>query len=369
MNTSAWTRYQAFLVRETRDSPAAVLWDELCRLWPELSFADTDGVQSVDLSEHLSCRWFIRLSDGVFGCEAIDLNNKESWQVFAVPSSGGSSVGWSRRGRDAAAPPSIWTNAIQRFELGPRAELKRDPDFISLLSTLAGDLPQLAVAYQDYDTRRELSLESDYWRDTARRQAEQLRQAKAMAAAVTSPQGSRAKPGSLVPGAGLAVPTTAQTSSVIPAETFSNEFKEFAWTDLQHWADLHVDRIFIVPRALAEAKKALYAEPSRALEALEMLATTYRAAKRSEIDRRELKDHAERLGLFIGGSVDPSRAGEAGDEYFIRYGGRRRFLDQHVGRGNSRDPRFTLRIYFTWCEETERVVVGWLPTHLHSSGS
>ena len=53
--------------------------------------------------------------------------------------------------------------------------------------------------------------------------------------------------------------------------------------------------------------------------------------------------------------------------YFIRLGGRRRFLDQHLGKGSARDPRYCMRIYFCWDEDTNRVVIGHMPSHLPTS--
>lgn len=353
-----WTKYSVFEAHSAIDgrAPAKVLWDEICGAWPELSFSEVDVIRSVDMANHLSLRWAARLDEGFLAFEAIDLALRDSWEVFAVPTSNGSRVGWSRRGPcNPNEPPAIWDRAANLLNLEGAVSLRREPNFVSLLASLCADVPSSSVAFQDLDLRRELQLEMSYWHETAMRQSEQLRKSKASAR-----QGRGSVSNDVTP----------PTQSEAPVDDgWSNEFKDFKWSDLERWADMHVDQILIVPRALSEAKKALYVEPGRALAALTMLATTYRAAKKSEIDRQHLKEHAERLGLFIGGSVDPSRAGEAGDEYFIRYGGRRRFLDQHVGRGTSRDPRFILRIYFTWCEETQRVVVGWLPTHLHSSGS
>lgn len=352
-----WTKYSVFEAQGAVDgrTPAKVLWDEICSAWPDLSYSEGDAIRSMDMANHLSLRWAARLDEGFLAFEAIDLALRDSWEIFAVPTSHGSRVGWSRRGpSNPNEPPAIWERAAIQLNLDGVVTLRREPAFVSLLATLCADVPSSPVAFQDLDLRRELQLEMSYWHEIAMRQSEQLRKNKASARQGRGPAPNDAKP----------------TAGDAPVEDgWSNEFKDFKWSDLERWADMHVDQILIVPRALSEAKKALYEEPGRALAALTMLATTYRAAKKSEIDRQHLKEHAERLGLFIGGSVDPSRAGEAGEEYFIRYGGRRRFLDQHVGRGNSRDPRFILRIYFTWCEETERVVVGWLPTHLHSSGS
>lgn len=54
----------------------------------------------------------------------------------------------------------------------------------------------------------------------------------------------------------------------------------------------------------------------------------------------------------------------APDTYSVEYNGKRRSLDKHLKGSNSRDRRFGFRLYFFWDDESEVVVVGWLPSHL-----
>ena len=68
--------------------------------------------------------------------------------------------------------------------------------------------------------------------------------------------------------------------------------------------------------------------------------------------------------MEISKSISETRAGEQGDEYFVRYRGRREFLGWHLKKGTSRDASRDLRIYFFWDEEDEEVVIGYLPGHL-----
>jgi hypothetical protein len=80
------------------------------------------------------------------------------------------------------------------------------------------------------------------------------------------------------------------------------------------------------------------------------------------------------LGLrgtrFERGSVDLQvTAGEQKDEYFVNYPvgsppGNKKFLEQHLRKGNDRDERFCFRLYFFWDKKKSLVVVGWLPSHL-----
>ncbi|MDR2710126.1 MAG: hypothetical protein LBB65_02120 [Burkholderiales bacterium] len=59
----------------------------------------------------------------------------------------------------------------------------------------------------------------------------------------------------------------------------------------------------------------------------------------------------------------------ASDLYSVQYGGVRQPLDRHLKKGNSRDPRYCLRLYFFWDDVEEVVVVGWLPSHLDNRAS
>jgi hypothetical protein len=59
-----------------------------------------------------------------------------------------------------------------------------------------------------------------------------------------------------------------------------------------------------------------------------------------------------------------SQASCQSDDYFFNWKGRRCFLDQHIGRGVSRDSRYCFRAYFTWDEEESKVIIGWAPSHL-----
>ena len=44
--------------------------------------------------------------------------------------------------------------------------------------------------------------------------------------------------------------------------------------------------------------------------------------------------------------------------------GTREFLAYHLKKGNARDVRYCLRIYFFWNAKDQQVVVGSLPGHL-----
>ena len=75
----------------------------------------------------------------------------------------------------------------------------------------------------------------------------------------------------------------------------------------------------------------------------------------------------QRLKLNQARSISESRVGEQGDEYYVNHPfqpNKKVFLDEHLRRGNDRDQRHTLRIYFAWEQQEQVVIVGWLPGHL-----
>ena len=75
----------------------------------------------------------------------------------------------------------------------------------------------------------------------------------------------------------------------------------------------------------------------------------------------------QELGLELAPSISSSRAGEAGDEYYVTYpleGETKRMLEQHLRKGSGREERFCLRIYFFWDKDSKKVIIGWLPSHL-----
>ena len=56
--------------------------------------------------------------------------------------------------------------------------------------------------------------------------------------------------------------------------------------------------------------------------------------------------------------------------YEVEYEGGRRRLDMHIKGGksmNSHDDRERFRIYYFWDDDAYRIIIGYLPGHLHLS--
>ncbi len=144
-----------------------------------------------------------------------------------------------------------------------------------------------------------------------------------------------------------------------------------AWDDVPQWvAETLAGRLTLHPRAQRGIKDARYENLELALDCLELLAGEYRDMMRGvEGARERYEARRDELGVEVSGSISRGRAGEEGDEYFVTWpleGNRRVFLESHVKKGRGFDERRCLRIYFFWDEDSQQVVVGWMPSHLRN---
>ncbi|WP_150126480.1 hypothetical protein [Burkholderia cenocepacia] len=137
--------------------------------------------------------------------------------------------------------------------------------------------------------------------------------------------------------------------------------------DLPEWAELNAERIVVLPRALSGAKKSQYENPALIMEALEFLASDYREHKCGNLSLAEFNERLKNQPFQLANSVGWGIAGEQGDQYFVRWGKRRVFLDQHLLKGGGREPRYCMRIYFFFDDASGRCVIGSLPHHLANS--
>ena len=139
------------------------------------------------------------------------------------------------------------------------------------------------------------------------------------------------------------------------------ELDAWARTQLSGDVELH-------SRALRAARNARYEDPSLVYKTLLLLRDAYVPMKRE--GGIEYKDAFEagcrELGIEESSSFAGTRAGEQGDTYVIKHGGRKLDLDRHLKKGTTKDDRYCFRLYFTWDEPSSSVVVGSLPAHLRT---
>lgn len=141
------------------------------------------------------------------------------------------------------------------------------------------------------------------------------------------------------------------------------------YEDLPEWVSRNLaGRLTLLPRAIRAVRDARYENSELVYRSLLLLANEYRNMKlgydgaKKTFDRRTCD-----LELRCSPSISRERAGEKGDTYFVKYPihtTNRRFLEQHVRKGKAKDDLYCMAIYFFWDDETQQVVVGWLPSHL-----
>ena len=141
-----------------------------------------------------------------------------------------------------------------------------------------------------------------------------------------------------------------------------------SYKEMSEWVKEHLaGRLILHPRAERALSKAEYTEVGMVYRALLILANEYRDSRMGIGTDEAFRDVLAQYGMNFSGSIDKSRAGQEGEAYYVKYpigSSQRVFLQFHIVRGNSREDRYCMRIYFFWDEDTNQVVVGWLPSHL-----
>jgi hypothetical protein len=141
------------------------------------------------------------------------------------------------------------------------------------------------------------------------------------------------------------------------------------YNNFADWVEQHLTgRLVLHPRALRGMKDACYENVGLVYQAMLLLGKEYRDMKLGFDGSKGAFDaKRETLELRLDQSITESRAGQQGEQYYVRFPpdtADKRFLELHLRKGTSKDPRFCLAIYFFWDDDTRQVVVGWMPSHL-----
>lgn len=220
----------------------------------------------------------------------------------------------------------------------------------------SSDKDLLALALSDNDQLRkeldELKKDSDQLLQTADEEREHARQ---------EAQQARARADALrrqVQALEARLEEVGDRPADIPIPDSLDEFEDWCQRYLTGHVELH-------NRAYQGIKKSKYQDERFIYQALLLLRNYYVPMRRQPSDaaRQAYENECRRLALEESGSISDSRLGEQGDTYIVNYSGKRT-LDRHLKHGTSKDQRFSFRLYFFWDEDSEQVVVGWLPSHL-----
>ncbi|EJK82081.1 hypothetical protein [Rhizobium sp. AP16] len=141
--------------------------------------------------------------------------------------------------------------------------------------------------------------------------------------------------------------------------------RPISYSEIPQWVERNFPgKLILHARVHRGLKSAVYQEIATVCDTLKLLANEYRQVFLGEMRKEEFTLLLNERHLDISGSISESRASEYGDEYFVEWNGRREFLHGHVSKGNSRDEKYCMRIYFFWNALDSQIVVGWLPSHL-----
>lgn len=144
------------------------------------------------------------------------------------------------------------------------------------------------------------------------------------------------------------------------------------YTDIGDWIDAYYpDRLILHKRAARSLKSACYEDSELVYKCLKLLATAYYDYCMGSIPYNDFTAACKQIdsGLDECAAITDVAAGMEGETYYVQYHGKRRKLERHLTKGNSKDRRYCLRIYFFWDEQEHVVVIGDLPHHLDTSAT
>ncbi|OGU22789.1 MAG: hypothetical protein A2580_11685 [Hydrogenophilales bacterium RIFOXYD1_FULL_62_11] len=141
------------------------------------------------------------------------------------------------------------------------------------------------------------------------------------------------------------------------------------WDDLETWVEVYAeDRLVIHPQAAKAARESIFADIPFVYQAMSLLANEYVAMRTrdSEDDQPRIafEEAIARLGVECTPIGDAPSIRRYKQDYKYRFDGAIRTMDMHLKRGAGTDETTLFRLYFTYCEETQRVLVGHMPGHL-----
>lgn len=253
----------------------------------------------------------------------------------------------------SAAPTNGFTDFPDFFAFKSRALAAR----ASSAGTSASDAERLALLTEQLDAA---ARERQSWQETA------FEEAKKADAAQAQVDQLRAHIESLTAAiATLRERTPTVAEAVVPTR----------YEDIATWAQTNLSgRLVLHSRAVRSLKGAVYEDLPLVVDCLRLLAHEYRDMRMASGDdagtaRAAFDARMHALGVSTSGSITPGRAREYADEYFVDYviGQRtRQMLEEHLTKGNGREERHCLRVYYFWDAEQQVTVVGSLPGHLRN---
>lgn len=151
---------------------------------------------------------------------------------------------------------------------------------------------------------------------------------------------------------------------------FAEAPRPFGYDCLAEWVEQQfTGRLVLSSKAKRALADAVFADIPLVCDALELLAGDYVTMRRAGSGREAFEAALQRLHLrdeMIAASPQRHRREP---QYLCQYEGQELFTDRHLKKGNSYDPRESLRIYYAWEPVSQQVVIGHLTSHLETEVS
>lgn len=120
----------------------------------------------------------------------------------------------------------------------------------------------------------------------------------------------------------------------------------------------------------SDAEESAFKWPEQVWKALQWLATDYFASHLGDAPIPDIDEACRRAcGMWYKTSQHETTMTQYRDSYTTRVDGRLIWLGEHIGKGNSFDPRRTIRIAFDWDRQLQKVVIGYIGQHQRSAAT
>ena len=209
-------------------------------------------------------------------------------------------------------------------------------------------LPLLEEARELREQNQDLEQENDELEETCKRLRQQLYDAQNKEAGLRLALASQSDPG---------VPSDmAEVASVEDAVRLArNSFAH---------------RLVIAANSESNVEESQFKWPDKVLSALEWLATTYYDSRSGQLTVTDLDASCrEHCDMWYKSSQGETTMIAYPNSYTTVVDGDQIWLEEHIGKGNSFDPRRTIRIAFNWDKNRQQVIVGYIGRHQRTRAS
>ncbi len=125
-------------------------------------------------------------------------------------------------------------------------------------------------------------------------------------------------------------------------------------------------KLLFLLNSKSEVEDNTFDSPLQVWDALEWLATTYHPSRAGELSEPDFDSSIRRAcGWWYKGHQNDSTINNRKYRhwYTTKDNGKTYRLNEHIGTGTNKDPRYTIRLAFDWDKDRQRVVIGFIGQH------